>query len=171
VIVSLVVAAAENDVIGADGDLPWHLSEDLKRFKELTRGHAVVVGRATEESIERRLGSPLPERHAVVVSRSWGPSPHADVEVARSVPEALDAAARYAAASGQDEIFVIGGAAIYAETLPLADRIRLTRVHEVVDGDAAMPPGWLDGFTVESSAGPATSRTGTRYSFVDYRRA
>jgi dihydrofolate reductase len=142
---SLIVAAAEDDVIGRDGDLPWHLPEDLRRFKALTAGHVVVVGRTTHESIVNRLGRPLPGRISVVVSRRsragdgtviFQPTVAAALSVARAIEEF----------AGRDEIFVIGGAQVYAEALSEVDRVQLTRVHERVAGDTRMPADWLKGF-------------------------
>jgi dihydrofolate reductase len=144
--VRLLVAAARNDVIGRDGDLPWRLPADLKRFAALTRGHAVVMGRRTYDSILARLGRPLPGRHSVVVSTTLRDVPP-DVEVARSPA----AAAARAAQHGPDDWFVVGGASVYAALLPAVDVVDLTRVHADVDGDARMPAGWLDGFRVVST--------------------
>ncbi len=127
-IVSLIVAVAENGVIGRAGKLPWHLPEDLKRFKRLTVGHPVIMGRKTWESI----GRPLPGRRNLVVSRTPGYAAEG-AEVFASLDEAL------AAAAGEDEVFVIGGAALYAEAMPRADRLYLTRVHATVEGDVTFP--------------------------------
>lgn len=127
--ISLIVAVSTNDVIGADGDLPWRLSDDLKRFKAVTMGKPVVMGRKTYESI----GRPLPGRQNIVVTRQ--DSFMADgCDVVRSTAEAI------AAARGADEIMVIGGSQIYAAFLPLAERIYLTRVHTEVEGDVFFPP-------------------------------
>lgn len=144
---SLIVAASENDVIGLAGGLPWHLPEDLRRFKRLTTGHALVAGRKTHESIVERLGRSLPDRTTVVVTRR--PEPDADeVRYRADVAAALQEAADVATTHGQREIFVIGGAQIYARALTEVDRVYLTRVHRIVDGDAAMPTGWLDAFAL-----------------------
>ncbi len=126
--VSIIAAVAVNGVIGREGGLPWRLSADLKRFKALTMGHHVVVGRRTWESI----GRPLPGRTLVVVSRTLE-RPVDGVLVAGSFAEALRAA------RGDTEVFVAGGAEIYRLALPLADRIYLTRVHASVDGDTQFP--------------------------------
>jgi len=129
VIVSIIVAVADNDVIGRDGGLPWHLPADLKRFKRLTSGHRMIMGRRTWDSIGRR---PLPGRPTIGVSRD--PSLVAEgAQVACSVEEALDLAA------GADEVFIAGGEAIYRAALPVADRIYLTRVHACFDGDTHFP--------------------------------
>lgn len=145
-ITSMIVAAAENDVIGRGGDLPWHISEDLKRFRRLTTGHAVVAGRVTHDSIVARLGQPLPERVTIVASRTHHP-PEVGAIYLPSIVDALVAAQTIEAFGGGEEVFVIGGTQVYREAMPLVDRIHLTRVHQRIDGDAVMPSGWLDGFT------------------------
>ena len=128
------VARADNGVIGRDGGLPWRLPEDLKRFKAMTMGKPMVMGRKTFESFPK----PLPGRRHIVLTRdaAW----QADgAEVAHSVEEAI------AIAGEVDEIAVIGGAEVFALFLPLADRVELTEVHRNVEGDAKMPPfgeGW-----------------------------
>ncbi len=128
---SIIVAAAENRVIGRDGGLPWHLSKDLKRFKKLTLGHALVMGRKTFESI----GRPLPRRRSVVLSRDPVYRPPG-AETAGSLEGALARLAK----EGEAEVFVIGGAEVFAEALPLAERLYLTRVHAQVGGDVCFPP-------------------------------
>jgi dihydrofolate reductase len=145
--VSLIVAAAENDVIGRDGDLPWHLPDDLRHFRALTAGHVVVAGRRTHEGILARLGRPLPDRLTVVVTSS-GPVVSDGAFAQPSVPAALAAARAAEAFAGRDEVFVIGGAGVYAAALPAVDRIHLTRVRGDVEGDVRMPAGWLDGFVL-----------------------
>jgi dihydrofolate reductase len=144
---SLIVAATGDDVIGRDNDLPWHLPDDLRRFKALTSNHVVVVGRRTHESIVNRLGRPLPGRVSVVVSREPRAGDGA-VIYQPSVPAALSVARAIEAFAGRDEVFVIGGTQIYTEALPHVDRIQLTRVHGAVDGDAYLPAGWLAGFSL-----------------------
>ena len=133
--VTLVAAIARNGVIGVDGGLPWHLPDDLRRFKELTLGHVLVMGRKTYESI----GHPLPGRTTIVVTRSpsWD-SAAAEVRVAGSVSDAIEAAAAL-----DDEVFVVGGAQVYAAALPLADRLELTWVDAEPEGDTTFPE--LDG--------------------------
>lgn len=128
--VSLIAAMASNRVIGRDNRLPWRLPADLRRFKELTMGHTLLLGRKTFESI----GRPLPGRSMLVVSRREGYAPDG-VSVARSVQEAL-AQAREA---GETELFVAGGAEIYRQTLPVADRLYLTRIEEDFAGDVYFP--------------------------------
>jgi dihydrofolate reductase len=128
--ISLIAAMARNRVIGRDNRLPWRLPPDLKRFKELTMGHTLLLGRKTFESI----GRPLPGRTMLVVSRQTGYSPDG-VQVAHSVEEALDRARE----AGESELFVAGGAEIYRQTLPVADRLHLTRIEEDFSGDVCFP--------------------------------
>ena len=170
-IVSLVVAASANEIIGADGALPWHLPGDLRRFRELTTGHVVVMGRLTYQSILDRLGHPLTGRTSIVVSRTLEDPGYSDVLVAPSIPEALALAERLAAEAGDSEFFVIGGESVYRYTLPLADRVYLTRVHGDVAGDRSMPDGWLAGFELAARDDDAGAAGPLRYSFLDYQRA
>jgi dihydrofolate reductase len=171
-ITSLIVAASRNDVIGRDGSLPWYLPGDLRRFRRLTTGHPVVVGRVTHESILARLGHPLPGRTSIVVSSGPPPAAADGVVWCSSLADALAiaeaAAAEVHPATCGGEIFVIGGASVYQQALPLADKIYLTRVHRDVDGDTSMPPGWLDGFGLalrDDQPGPDGD-----HSFLDYLR-
>lgn len=128
--ISLVVAVAENGVIGRAGALPWRLPDDSRRFRLLTTGHHVIMGRLTFESI----GRPLPDRVNVVLTRG-GRFSAEGVRVAADLAEGL-AMARQA---GETEAFVIGGTSVYAAALPIADAVHLTRVHAVVEGDARFP--------------------------------
>ena len=129
--VTVVAAVATNGVIGVDGGLPWHLPDDLRRFKELTLGHVLVMGRKTYESI----GHPLPGRTTVVVTRNAGWDPGAsDVLVAQSVPEALAAASAV-----DDDVFVGGGGVVPPPPLPVADRLELTHVPAAPAGDTRFP--------------------------------
>lgn len=132
-IVLIAALAEENRVIGREGDLPWHLPEDLKRFKRLTSGHAVIMGRKTFESIVSRLGRPLPDRRSVVLTSRSGFYDHPDVTVCGSLEEALEAVAH------EDGVYVAGGASVYEQTLPLADRLELTVVEGTWEGDAEFP--------------------------------
>ena len=126
--ISIIVAASANNVIGAKGDLPWHLSDDLKRFKAVTMGKPIVMGRKTWESI----GRALPGRQNIVITRRQ--SFVADgCDVVNSVDEALSAA------GDVGEIVVIGGSQVYELFLPAAQRLYLTRVHADVEGDAFFP--------------------------------
>lgn len=129
-IISLIVAMDEKRGIGKAGKLPWRLSADLRRFRELTMGHHLIVGRKTFESI----GKPLPGRPMIVVTRDSTFKPEG-CYVAGSVENALSRAA----AHGETEAFVIGGAEIYAQTLDVANRLYLTQVHAEVDADTFFP--------------------------------
>ena len=139
---SIIAAVAENGVIGRDGQLPWHLSSDLQRFKRLTMGHAILMGRKTWESI----GRPLPGRTSIVISRQADYQPgHDGVFVATNLDEALAHARRSVAktdAEGEtapDDAFIIGGARIYEMCFPRADRLLVTRVHGEIAGDVYFP--------------------------------
>ncbi|HXV30730.1 MAG TPA: dihydrofolate reductase [Sinorhizobium sp.] len=130
----IVVAVAANGVIGREGDLPWRLSTDMKRFKALTIGKPVVMGRKTWAS----LGRPLPGRPNIVVTRN--PQFVAEgAETAPSLEAALDEARAHAAALGVDEICVIGGAEIYRQSIGMADVLHVTEVQADVEGDARFP--------------------------------
>ena len=131
---SLIVAVAENGVIGKDGELPWRLSSDLKTFRRLTMGKPIIMGRRTFQSI----GKPLDGRDNIVVTRDPN-FEAAGVSAADSVADALTLARVMARTRGADEIMVIGGADIYNLTLPAADRVYLTRVHASPDGDRYFP--------------------------------
>ena len=134
-IVSLIAAVAENGVIGRRGKLPWRLSADLRRFKSLTMGHPIIMGRRTWESI----GRPLPGRTSIVVTRQTRfETPFPEVHIAEDLDAALKAAA--VAPGGDTEAFIIGGGDTYAAALPHAKRLYLTRVLSAVEGDATFPP-------------------------------
>ncbi|HBP22806.1 MAG TPA: hypothetical protein DEA08_34125 [Planctomycetes bacterium] len=130
--VVLVAAAAENGTIGREGGLPWHLPSDLAHFKRLTKGHPMLMGRKTWESIGKR---PLPKRPTVVVTRDASYEVPAGVGRAGGVPEAI----ALARGMGVGPVFVAGGEGIYRAALPLATRVELTRVHAEVEGDARFP--------------------------------
>ena len=127
---SLLVAADENNVIGKDNQLPWHLPNDLKYFKNQTWGLPILMGRKTFESI----GKPLPGRKSIVITRNadWK---HEGVTVVHSIEEAIAKAAEF----GVKEIFVIGGAEIFNTSFKTANRIYLTRIHHEFEGDAHFP--------------------------------
>ncbi|MDP6469021.1 MAG: dihydrofolate reductase, partial [Pirellulaceae bacterium] len=122
---SLIVAIANNDVIGVNGDLPWKLSDDLRRFKQLTMGHSIIMGRKTYESIGRLL----PGRTSIVVTRQKAYSVKPGALLAHSVTAAVDLARE------SSEVFIIGGAEIYRVALPLVDRMYVTAVAAEVAGD------------------------------------
>lgn len=133
-ILSLIVAVADNNVIGMDNKMPWYISEDFKHFKEVTLGKPCIMGRKTYESILDQLGKPLPKRVSIVISRSG--YNHEGAITATSLEDAIEKAK---AETEGDEIMIIGGSQIYALALPLADKIYLTRVHQEPEGDAFFP--------------------------------
>lgn len=151
--IALVVAVAENGVIGKDGELPWRIPSDLKFFRQVTMGKPVVMGRKTFDSI----GKPLDGRDNIVITRNEGFRAQG-VIVACSVDEALGIAREKALASGAEEISVIGGAEIFAAVLSVADRIYLTEVHAEPDGDVLFPDleegAWREVSRERHSAGP-----------------
>lgn len=166
---SLVAALAANGVIGRDNGLPWHLPEDLKRFKALTLGHPVIMGRKTFDSIVAMLGRPLPGRANIVITRA-GRLAGARPEWNNVLPVATLEQA-IAAAGEAGEVFVIGGAQIYALALPHAQRLYLTEVLADAEGDACFPvrhpADWLE---ISREPGPETT-PGLRYDFAVYERA
>lgn len=164
--VSFVVAVSDNGIIGREGDMPWRLSTDLKRFKALTLGRPVVMGRKTFQSI----GKPLPGRENIVVTRDAGFRPEG-VHVLDSIAAAMDLAADFARRSGVNEVAVIGGGQIYAQTLDRATILHVTHVEKDLDGDTRFPPIdpaiWVSGDEEHVPEGPKDSYP-TR--FVTYRR-
>jgi dihydrofolate reductase len=156
----MIAAVARNGVIGCEGKIPWHISADLKRFRQLTTGHPVVMGRLTFASI----GRPLPDRDNIVMTRSVEQVPGA--EVARSVAEAL-ALARSSPRYDPRGVAVIGGSAVYRAFLPLASRIELTIVDCSPEGDAHFP--FLDPTAWDSEASDTMGEEPT-YRFVTLRR-
>lgn len=162
----LVVAAALNGVIGRDGDLPWRLPSDLKRFKQLTIGKPVVMGRRTYQSI----GKPLPGRPNIVVTRDTAFRPEG-VIVARSLDEALMYARREAEALGVDEICIIGGGDIYRQTIANADLVHVTQVQAEVEGDTRFPAIDPTEFElVREEEIPQAEKDSHAMRFLSYRR-
>jgi dihydrofolate reductase len=157
-LVSLVAALARNRVIGAGNRMPWHLPEDLRRFKRLTMGAPVIMGRKTYESILEQTGRPLPGRRNIVVTRQPG-ARWDGCEVAGSLDAAL------AAAHAAPEVFVIGGAELYRLALPRADRLYLTLLDAEYPGDTLFPE--FDAADWRETA--RAPRAG--FAFVTYERA
>jgi dihydrofolate reductase len=158
---SLVVAMAENNAIGNNGTLPWHLPADLKHFKQLTMGKPIIMGRRTSEAI----GRALPGRRNIVLSRD--PDFRAEgCETFPSLEGAIDAVA-----SVGTEIMVIGGARMYAQALPCATRIYLTRVHFSFEADTFFPPfneaEWME---TKHEAHPVNQDNSYSYSFIELER-
>ncbi len=159
--ISLVAAVARGGVIGRDNAIPWRLPEDMARFRAITTGHPVVMGRRTWDSLSEHY-RPLPGRRNIVVTRNrdW----HADcAERAGSLDDALRLLA------GAPQVFVIGGAELYAAALPFADEILMTEVELDVEGDTVFPAFDREGFE-EVSRERHMSATGTQFSFVTYSR-
>ena len=158
-LLSMIVAAAQNRAIGKGNRLLWHISEDLKYFKQTTLGHAVIMGRRTFESI----GKPLPDRRNIVISRTMPPA--AGVETAASLDDAI------ARCAGETEAFVIGGGTVYREALPLVQRIYCTEVHADYEADTFFPPidnaAWRE---VSRKDFPRGEKFPHPFSFVVYER-
>jgi dihydrofolate reductase len=158
--ISIIVAVAENQVIGFDNHLLWHISEDLKRFKCLTLGHHVIMGRKTYESV----GKPLPGRINIVISRQENLAIEGCL-VAKSLEEALELAKQ------DSELFIIGGGDIYKQALPIADKIYFTRVHAGFPGDTFFPELNLSEWATESvTKGKPANDDGLGYTFINFVR-
>ncbi|MBO7634975.1 MAG: dihydrofolate reductase [Paludibacteraceae bacterium] len=159
--ISIIVAVSENGVIGKDNRLLWHLSGDLKRFKALTTGHTIVMGRNTFLSI----GKALPNRRNVVLSHSMKTGDVENVEVFDSVETFVQSIQQ------DDEVFVIGGGQIYRQFLPLASKVYLTRVHVTMDGDTTFPElsssEWQE-IAMEKMS--SDEKNDYDYDFIDYCR-
>jgi len=156
--VSIIAAIAANGVIGRNNDLPWHLPEDLKRFRALTMGHHIIMGRKTYES----LGRLLPGRTTVVVSRN--PDYHVEGAIVVS-----SLAAAMAACANDPEVFVIGGAQLYREALPLADRLYLTELQDAFEGDASFPAYDRSAWREELREAHVSTQ-GLKFSYANYSR-
>ncbi|MGD1018479.1 MAG: dihydrofolate reductase [Verrucomicrobiia bacterium] len=153
---ALIVAMTKDGIIGDKGKIPWHIREDLQRFKRLTMGHTIIMGRRTYESI----GKPLPGRTNIVLTQS--PNLIAPAEVLRfgSLKAALD----YCRQKEEDIVFVIGGSKVYEAALPLADKLFITQVLSKVPGDTTFP-------AYDHTAWIETAREdGPECSFVEYKR-
>jgi dihydrofolate reductase len=157
---SAIVAIAANRVMGVNNQLPWRLPADLARFKRLTMGHTLVMGRKTHESI----GRPLPGRTTIVVTRQRDYAPEG-VKVAHSVDEAL------ALAQGDTEVFIAGGAELFAQTLDRWDRLYLTLIERDIPGDTRFPEVDLSTWKlIEQEPHPAATPDALPYSFLTYER-
>lgn len=158
--ISIVVAASANNVIGADGELPWRLPEDLKKFKAITMGKPMIMGRATFESI----GRALPGRRSIVLSRQ------ADFE-AEGCDVVSSPADALSVAGDVEEVMVIGGGKVYSQFLPLAGRIYLTRVDATIEGDTFFPDLDTDDWrVVEAERFPAGEEREYGFSFEVWER-
>lgn len=158
----ILVAFDENRVIGKNNALIWHLPADLKRFKALTTGHVIIMGRKTFESI----GRPLPNRTTIVISRQQDLNIEG-VILAHSVEEAI----LKAKSISRDDIFIVGGAEIYQLSLPLADQILVTQLHDIFEGDAFFPeisPGIWE--VAEQERGITDEQNAYQFSYITYAR-
>lgn len=154
--ISIIVAAAENNVIGKDNDMPWRLSADLKRFKKLTMGHHIIMGRKTFESI----GKPLPGRTSVIITRNKDYKQDGCI-VVHSLQEALQTIS-------DEEVFIIGGGEIYNIAFPMANKLYLTRVHVSLEGDTCIPEVDETWKEVEREDFQKDEKNQYDYSFIDY---
>ena len=165
--IMMIAAVPRNGIIGADNDMPWKLSSDLKRFKALTLGKPVVMGRKTFLSFG---GKPLPGRPHVVISRDPTYAPEG-AEAATSLEAALDRARELAAETGADEIAIIGGGQIYAQAIGIADKLEITEVDAEPEGDTRFPEidktRWCE---IARTPGERTERDSANFTYVTYRR-
>ncbi|MHA8081200.1 dihydrofolate reductase [Aquirufa regiilacus] len=158
----ILVAFDENRVIGKNNTLIWHLPADLKRFKTLTTGHVIIMGRKTFESI----GKPLPNRTSIVISRQTDLQIDGAI-IAHSVEEAI----LKAKSITREDIYIVGGAEIYALSLPLADQILVTQLHDIFEGDAYFPEIPTETFEVtEKERGITDEKNAYQYSYITYTR-
>ncbi len=158
--ISIIVAVAENNVIGSNNQLIWHISEDLKRFKALTTGHHVIMGRKTFESI----GKPLPRRVNVVLTRDQNFKVDGCL-IASTLDEAINLC------EGDDQVFIIGGGELYRLALPIAEKLYLTRIHKPFEGDVFFPEINEDEWVIESEQkGQPSENNGIQYTFVNLVR-
>jgi len=156
--ISIIVAHSKNQVIGKDGQLPWKISDDLKRFKELTTGHSIIMGRKTFESI----GRPLPNRTNIVITRQADYN-QPGVISATSIEEAIHKA-------GDDsEVFIIGGGEIYTQAIEYADKAYVTYINQDIDGDTFFPELNLDYWQLDNLV-PHSTDDGLHYYFADFSR-
>ncbi len=160
--IKILVACDENGVIGKDNQLIWHLPADLKRFKALTTGHVILMGRKTFESI----GRPLPNRTTIVISRQTDFRAEGTL-TAHSVEEAI----LKAKSLTRDDIFIVGGAEIYTLSLDFADQILLTQLHDIFDGDAFFPEISADAWEIVArERGVTDEKNPFQYSFITYQK-
>lgn len=158
--ISIIVAVAENQVIGYNNQLLWHIKEDLQRFKSLTLGHHIIMGRKTYESI----GKALPGRVSVIISRQDNFKAEGGI-VVKTIDEAFEVA------KDDNEVFIIGGGEIYKQVLPMADRIYFTRVHASYPGDTFFPElDFLEWETESVIKGKPANDDGLGYTFINLVR-
>ncbi len=160
---SIIVAQSTNRVIGKNNQLPWHLPADLAHFKKTTYNHPIIMGRATYQSI----GRPLPKRTNIILTRNTTYNAPTSCKIAHNLDQALS----HAKQTQAKEVFIIGGAQIYAQTLPIADTLYLTQVHTTIEGDTFFPPidptQWKQ---ISKKNHPADSTNPYAYTFIKYLR-
>lgn len=165
--ISIIVAASENNVIGNNNAIPWHLPDDLKYFREKTKGHPVIMGRKNYESIIDVLGHPLPDRRNIIVTRDRDYSAP-ECDIASSLDEAIMFAAQ---GDDTEEIFIIGGGEIYKQALEMCNYVYLTRVHADIEGDVffpELPEGeWEETDRLEH---PTDEKHKYAFTFLTYKR-
>ncbi|WP_363466403.1 dihydrofolate reductase [Halogeometricum borinquense] len=159
----LVAAVAENGVIGRDGRMPWHFSEDMAHFKQTTMGHPVILGRKTYENIVDAIGEPFPGRTSIVLSSRELDLPEGAV-LANSIKEATERAESVAEEMGVETVYVVGGARVYAQFLSRATRMILTEIHDSYDGETEFPE-WEEAMWTETDRDERES-----FDFVTYER-
>jgi dihydrofolate reductase len=165
--IAIIAAMGENRAIGNHGKIPWHLPADFKRFKEITFGHPVVMGRKTFESI----GKPLPGRMNIVITHDEAYKADG-ISVAHSLQQAFEIASKSMQSEGPGSIFVLGGAQIYALALPMANKIYLTQVHGTFDGDAFFPEFPAEKWKLASSEPhQKDEKNALDFDFLVYERA
>jgi len=164
--VMMIAGVAENGVIGANSDMPWHISSDLKYFKRLTMGKPVIMGRKTFGT----LGKPLPGRPNIVITRDTSFSAEG-IDVAHSLDEAMNCARAHAGRLGEKTIVIMGGGQIYHEAMPFADRLEITEIAASPEGDTRFPDidpaRWREAARVK---GERTERDSADFTFVTYLR-
>lgn len=161
-IISLIVAVADNGIIGKENGLPWHIGADLKRFKAITTGHTILMGKNTYLSI----GRPLPNRRNVVLSSSLKAEDVPGCEVIANLDE-ID----HLGLGKDEELFIIGGARVYEQMMPKADKLYLTKVHTQADGDVSFPEiDWSEWALCSETHGFADEKNDFDYSFQNYER-
>ncbi len=160
---ALIVAKASNHVIGDQGKLPWHLPDDLLFFKKMTSDHAIIMGRKTYLSI----GKPLPNRLNIVLTRNPDYQPAKKCLVAHTLAEAFS----YAQQAKMEKAFVIGGAQVYQEALPLVDMMYITEIHSAFQGDTYFPSlDWKAWRLIDKKEHPQDDKHTARFTFLSYQR-
>jgi dihydrofolate reductase len=155
----LIAAVSENNIIGKDGKIPWHIPEEIKHFKDLTLEHPVIMGRKTYESIQDKF-RPLVKRKNIVLSKNF--RSNEEIYLARNIEEALELAEN-------KDTYIIGGEKIYNLFLPFINKIELTRIHRFYDGDSFFPVlNWEEWNLINEERN--TSKNGIEYSFLSYDR-